>query len=247
MWSEEGEEVIVNSLTESCVSVNIEAMTSERTDLARRAAWHAALADPVRLRIVDLLALGDRSPGELRDALSVPSNLLAHHLGVLETEGIVSRRRSEGDRRRSYVHLRPKALAAAAPGPAPRARRLLFVCTGNSARSPLAAAFWTTVSPIPAVSAGTRPADRTSANAIAVAERHGLDLTDHIPRRMEELRAEGDVVVTLCDRAHEDLGGSVLHWSIPNPRLRGTPDAYEAAFEDIAGRVQVLALRLTAA
>lgn len=63
-----------------------------------RAARHAALADPLRLRITDLVMDSDLSSSELREALGVSSNLLAHHLGVLERAGVVDRLHSEGDR-----------------------------------------------------------------------------------------------------------------------------------------------------
>ncbi|MGZ5354378.1 MAG: ArsR/SmtB family transcription factor, partial [Actinomycetota bacterium] len=57
--------------------------------LVHRAAVHAALADPSRLRIVDELAMSDRSPSELGAALGIGSNLLAHHVRVLEETGLV--------------------------------------------------------------------------------------------------------------------------------------------------------------
>ena len=79
-------------------------------ELARRVVMHAALADLARLRITDLLADGDASPSELAAVLAMPSNLLAHHLRVLEEAGLVMRRRSEGDRRRTYLHLVPGAV-----------------------------------------------------------------------------------------------------------------------------------------
>src|ERR1700758_1863449 len=101
----------------------------EGHSLARRAAMHAALADPARLRITDMLADGDASPSELAAVLAMPSNLLAHHLRVLEEAGLVTRRRSEGDRRRAYLHLVPGVLGALAGPPGRRARRVLFVCT----------------------------------------------------------------------------------------------------------------------
>jgi len=104
--------------------------------LVRRAALHAALADPARLRIIDTLAVGDRSPSELAAMLAMPSNLLAHHLRVLEGEGLIDRTRSEGDKRRSYLQLVPGALDELTPPPLPDVRRVLFVCTANSARSP---------------------------------------------------------------------------------------------------------------
>src|SRR5512132_2810919 len=86
-------------------------MTSERDNaLVRRAAVHAALGDPGRLAIVDALALGEASPSELQRLLAMSSNLLAHHVRVLEQVGAVSRHRSEADRRRTYLALVPGAL-----------------------------------------------------------------------------------------------------------------------------------------
>lgn len=73
--------------------------------IERRAAVHAALGDPVRLAIVDRLVTGDASPGELAGDAGLGSNLLAHHLEVLQDAGVILRSRSEGDRRRSYVQL----------------------------------------------------------------------------------------------------------------------------------------------
>ena len=52
-----------------------------------RAARHAALGDPVRLAIVDELAVSDLAPVELHERIGIASNLLAHHLDVLETRG----------------------------------------------------------------------------------------------------------------------------------------------------------------
>ena len=117
-------------------------MSLERnSDLARRAAVHAALADPARLAITDTLLAGDASPSELAAMLAMPSNLLAHHLHVLEQAGVITRRRSEGDRRRTYLRLIPGALDPLTAPPARTAGRVLFVCTANSARSHLAAEF----------------------------------------------------------------------------------------------------------
>ena len=46
-----------------------------------------------------------------------PSNLLAHHVKVLERAGVVTRHRSEGDRRRTYLTLAPDALDTLRPTP----------------------------------------------------------------------------------------------------------------------------------
>ncbi len=213
-----------------------------------RVAKHAALADPARLRIVDLLTLGDFSPTELQAELGMPSNLLSHHLRTLESAGLAARHRSEADKRRSYIRLATGALEGLAPGREHGARRILFVCTRNSARSQLATALWNQVSEIPAASAGTHPADRIAPGAVDVANRHGVALADLPPRRLDDVAHGDDFVVTVCDNAHEEIlnpGG--IHWSVPDPLRLNTEDAFEAAFSEIARRVGGLAPRLHAA
>lgn len=224
--------------------MNIEAIDG----FLARVAKHAALADPARLRIVDLLTLGDYSPTELQAELGMPSNLLSHHLRALEESGLAARHRSEADRRRSYIRLAAGALDGLVPGAEHGARRVLFVCTRNSARSQLATALWQQVSEIPSTSAGTHPADRIAQGAIDVARRHGVDLADLPPRQLEQVAGEGDFIVTVCDNAHEELtslGG--VHWSVPDPLRLGTDDAFEKAFDDISHRISDLAPRVLAA
>jgi ArsR family transcriptional regulator, arsenate/arsenite/antimonite-responsive transcriptional repressor / arsenate reductase (thioredoxin) len=214
-------------------------------DLGQRAAVHAALSDPARLRIADTLMAGDASPSELAAMLAMPSNLLAHHLRTLEQAGVITRHRSEGDRRRTYLRLVPGALDfLAAPPPRP-ARRVLFVCTANSARSHLAAALWRRASRVPAASAGTRPAERIDPGAIAAARRHRLPLPRRRPCHLSEVRDEGDLVVTVCDLARERLGGQVaVHWSVPDPVPAGDPASFDAAVADLSDRVGRLAPRV---
>ncbi len=214
-------------------------------DLARRVAVHAALADPARLTITDTLLAGDASPSELATMLAMPSNLLAHHLHVLEQAGVIARRRSEGDRRRTYLRLIPGALdPLAAPSPRP-ARRVLFVCTANSARSHLAAALWRRASSIPAVSAGTHPGPAIEPGAIAAARRHHLPLPRLRPRHIGEVQNDNDLVVTVCDLAHEELGmQTAMHWSVPDPVPAGDPAGFDAAVADLNARVERLAPRL---
>ncbi|WP_077489863.1 ArsR family transcriptional regulator [Sinomonas mesophila] len=213
-----------------------------------RVAKHAALADAGRLRIVDLLTVGDLSPTELQAELGMPSNLLSHHLRTLEGAGLVTRHRSEGDRRRSYLRLADGALHGLVPGIGHDARRVVFVCTANSARSQLATALWSRASAIPSASAGTHPAERIAAGATAVARRHGLSLGKSSPRRLDEVLGQGDFIVTVCDNAHEELAGlGRVHWSVPDPVRRGTDEAFEHAYEDLSRRVGDLAGRLSVA
>lgn len=221
-------------------------MKTERTDgFQERVAKHAALADPARLRIIDLLTLGDYSPTELQAELGIPSNLLSHHLRTLESAGLATRHRSEADKRRSYVRLASGALDGLAPGREHAVRRVLFICTRNSARSQLATALWRQASAIPSMSAGTHPADRIAQGAIDVAQRHGISLEKLSPRRLDAAAAGEDFIVTVCDNAHEELthvGG--IHWSVPDPLRLNTEDAFEHAFDDISRRINDLAPRL---
>lgn len=218
-------------------------MSIELADsLRQRAAVHGALAEPARLAVVDTLLLGDASPGELSEALGLPSNLLAHHLRVLEAASVLTRARSEADHRRTYLRLVPAALATLVPAAALRAPRVVFVCTHNSARSQLAAALWSRRSRVPATSAGTHPSSRVHRRAAATARRHRLALgaarTAHI---REVLRAD-DLVVAVCDNAHEELDRRIrrLHWSVPDPVPVDTDEAFERSFTDIRARVDRL-------
>jgi len=219
-------------------------MNAEQMDVAARARVHAALGDPVRLAIVDTLVLGDASPGELAEVLAIPTNLVAHHIKVLQEAHLIDRSRSEGDRRRTYLRLVPETLAAIATPSVPKARRVVFVCTHNSARSQLAAALWASASSIPTASAGTDPADRVHPRAVSVAKRHGLRLDPRRTAHVADVVQDDDLVVAVCDNAHEHLtpaGQPRLHWSVPDPAPADTDAAFESAYTDIADRIARLA------
>jgi protein-tyrosine-phosphatase len=206
-----------------------------------RAAVHAALADRTRLAIADELAVSDRSPSELSRRFGVPGNLLAHHLDVLEGAGLIRRFVSSGDRRRRYVRLRHDALAGMVRTATARPDSMLFVCTHNSARSQLAAALWQTRTGRRASSAGTHPADTVHPGAVAAADRAGLALTAQHPRHLADAEA-ADVVVTVCDRAHEELRADAMwwHWSVPDPAEAGTTEAFDTALADLDHRISAL-------
>lgn len=192
------------------------------------------------MSIVDELAASDRSPVELRQGLGIESNLLAHHLDVLEHVGLIERSRSSGDGRRRYVHLRPNSLDGLTPRRLPSIGAALFVCTGNSARSQLAAALWEDMTGAPAISAGTHPASKVHPGAVAAARRRGLDLGDSVPRGLESIGSLPPLVVTVCDRAHEELGAGEgwLHWSVPDPVAVGTKAAFEATVVELSDRIR---------
>ncbi|WP_020519084.1 arsenate reductase/protein-tyrosine-phosphatase family protein [Catelliglobosispora koreensis] len=210
--------------------------------LETRARVHAALGDPVRLAIADALAVGDASPGEIAAGLGLPSNLIAHHLNVLAEAGVAERTRSEADRRRTYVRLLPQALAALRTPALATPRRVVFVCTRNSARSQLAAALWARHSTVPAASAGTDPAPRVHPRAVRTAKKHGLQLDPVHTSHVDDVTQAGDLVIAVCDHAHENLPTDVvrLHWSVPDPVPANTDDAFETAYADLAARVERL-------
>jgi ArsR family transcriptional regulator, arsenate/arsenite/antimonite-responsive transcriptional repressor / arsenate reductase (thioredoxin) len=140
-----------------------------------------------------------------------------------------------------------QALGMASPG-VRRARRVLFVCTAASARSQLAASLWRRTSRVPTASAGTHPADRIDPGAVDAARRHALPLRRVRPQHLDRVHLDGDFVVTVCDRAHEELGRLPdLHWSIPDPVRAGRAGAFDAAVDELHRRVFALAPRLVPA
>lgn len=135
----------------------------------------------------------------------------------------------------------------------PRELRLLFLCTGNSARSQMAEAIlnWKGAGRFHAESAGSRPAGRVNPLAIETMRLHGLDWSGHAPRSVDGLEREPwDFVITVCDRAKESCpifpGQPVLaHWGMPDPAaVEGDEAAKRAAFRDafllIARRIDLL-------
>jgi len=212
--------------------------------IERRAALHAALGEPVRLAIVEDLAASDRAPTDLATRHGLPGNLLAHHLDVLERVGLIERHVSAGDRRRRYIRLRHAALGDLVAVGRPRAGRALFICTHNSARSQLAAALWRERTGEPADSAGTHPASQVHPGAVAAAKRAGIDITGARPRSLEPADTRADVIVTVCDRAHEELDPAPqwLHWSIPDPVDVGRARAFDAALAELDRRITAISL-----
>lgn len=210
-----------------------------RANTSQRAARHAALGDPARLAIVDELARSNRSPVELRRIVDMESNLLAHHLDVLERVGLIERSRSSGDGRRRYLHLLRDALDDLTIGQAMPIEPALFVCSANSARSQLAAALWRSFTGAPADSAGTEPADRVHPEAVAAARRAGLDLSAATPRQLTPDEVLPPIVVTVCDRAHEELRPPHrwMHWSVPDPVPAASPQAFDDVVVELRTRI----------
>ncbi len=131
--------------------------------------------------------------------------------------------------------------------------RVLFLCTGNSARSQMAEALLNSKGRgrFHAESAGSRPADRVNPQAIETLREYNVPWSGHAPRSIDGLEREPwDFVVTVCDRAKEACpifpGQPVLaHWGMPDPAdVRGDAASKEAAFRDafvlISRRIDLL-------
>ncbi|HEX5993878.1 MAG TPA: ArsR family transcriptional regulator [Jiangellales bacterium] len=231
---------------------------------------------PLRWRLLTELAGSDLRVRELVTLLGQPQNLVSYHLRLLRDGGLVTATRSSFDGRDSYYHLDldrcAQALAGTgaalhpalnadrtAPPPPVHRRRLprltvLFVCTGNSARSPIAETLLRhhTASHVEAISAGSRPKPRLHPNTVRVLrDNFGIDIAAQLPRHLNTLTGRRfDYVISLCDKAREvcpEFGDHArrLHWSIPDPAAAGNSDhatysAFTGTAADIDTRVRQL-------
>jgi protein-tyrosine-phosphatase/DNA-binding transcriptional ArsR family regulator len=211
--------------------------------LEKRATIHAALGDPRRLSIVDQLALSDRTVAELSELVEMRTNLLAHHLDILESASLIERNVSEGDHRRKYVSLCWDSLPSTPKVWAEPAATVAFVCTHNSARSQFAAALWQQITGRPAISAGSQPAKAVHPMAIKAASGMGVDLSRAVPGGYERIVAPPDLVVSVCDRVRESElppGRNLIHWSVADPVQGGTLQSFRNSFAAIASRLERL-------
>jgi ArsR family transcriptional regulator, arsenate/arsenite/antimonite-responsive transcriptional repressor / arsenate reductase (thioredoxin) len=235
-------------------------------------------AHPLRWRLLSALAEGDYRVRELVTLLGQPQNLVSYHLRLLRGGGLVTATRSSFDGRDSYYHLDLDRCAEALAGtgaalhpalrqdatpPIPpvgqqRSLRLriavLFVCTGNSARSPIAEALLRhhTAGRVTVTSAGSRPKPRLHPNTVRVLRKaFGIDIADRSPQHLDTLASHRfDHVITLCDKAREacpEFGHHPrrLHWSIPDPATAGDTDqasypAFQHTVADLDTRVRHL-------
>jgi len=126
-------------------------------------------------------------------------------------------------------------------------KRVLFLCTGNAARSQmaeaLANAFHSEV--VEAVSAGSRPAGWVHPLAIRAMSDLGVDIRDAKSKGAEQFINEPfDVVVTVCDSAAQDCPSwpgakRIEHWSIEDPSFGGY-EQFVVTRDDLARRIDEL-------
>ncbi|WP_127505850.1 metalloregulator ArsR/SmtB family transcription factor [Actinoplanes solisilvae] len=191
-----------------------------------------AAAHPVRWRLLNALARGDRQVHELTALVGEQQSLVSYHLGLLRRAELVRTRRSSADGRDIYYRLdlaRCGELLSAAgaalnpglrlvppPDPPPtdafrlrpataRSTRVLFLCTGNSSRSQMAEALLARRSGgrVTTFSAGSRPKP-IHPHAVTTMAAYGIDLSAARPKHLDEFAGQHfGWVITLCDRIRE--------------------------------------------
>lgn len=238
-----------------------------------------ALGHPGRLAVFRLLARraphGVR-PSELAEALELKPNTLSVYVTTLTRAGLLSTWR-EGRSVYYGINLqrvgalveflvndccrgRPelceplaaRALQRIEAGRGARVRNVLFICSGNSARSQFAEAILNRDGGgrFRGHSAGTSPNRRLNPEAASVLAQHGHDIEGLKPKALTTFDRRGapqmDFVFTLCDKAaNEDcpsLAGQPLtaHWSIARPSsVTGAdrPAAFAAAYDAVEDRI----------
>jgi len=220
---------------------------------------------PLRWQLLAELAKSDRTVHELTGLVGEAQNLVSYHLGKLREAGLVSTRRSSADGRDAYYaadltrisELLSATAGALHPGlcctppsggsDRPATVRVLFLCTGNSARSQMAEALTRERSggAVQASSAGSNPKP-LHPNAIRVMrDEHGIDLADHQSKHLSVFADERfDWVISLCDRVREvcpEFPGDpeTIHWSIPDPAAGQADDeASYPAFQHTAAELE---------
>jgi protein-tyrosine-phosphatase/DNA-binding transcriptional ArsR family regulator len=224
------------------------------------------LSDPLRWQLVVELGSSDRRVGELVELFGKRQNLVSYHLGALRQSGIVTARRSSADGRDVYYRadlLRCRDLLGQASrslhpglslvptdlgdgGPRRPRTRLLFLCTGNSARSQIAEALvqHRSAGTVEASSAGSHPKP-LHPNAVRVMAERGIDISGRGPRALTRFtRTRFDRVITLCDKVREvcpDFPGAPItaHWSIADPAAAGDSDeATFPVFQNVADEIE---------
>jgi ArsR family transcriptional regulator, arsenate/arsenite/antimonite-responsive transcriptional repressor / arsenate reductase (thioredoxin) len=222
------------------------------------------------------LARSDRAVSELTLLVDEPQNLVSYHLRQLRDGGLVSHRRSSADGRDVYYaldleacgrqlyatgrELHPALLPPLTTESTARTRRrprVLFLCTGNSARSQMAEAFLMHRSDgaFQAASAGSNPKP-LHPNAVRVMAERGIDISTNRSKHLDELTSQRfAMVITLCDRVREicpefPRHPELVHWSMSDPASEGGNDraslpAFERTATELETRIRFLISRLT--
>ncbi|HVO96861.1 MAG TPA: arsenate reductase ArsC [Bryobacteraceae bacterium] len=125
-------------------------------------------------------------------------------------------------------------------------KKVLILCTGNSARSQMAEGLFRREAGdrFEVFSAGTKPS-LVRPEAIAVMGEIGIDISGHRSKSVEEFNGEQlDYVITVCDNAKESCpifpgATKMLHWPFEDPAsVEGSEDERKAAFREVRNQIQ---------
>jgi protein-tyrosine-phosphatase len=130
-------------------------------------------------------------------------------------------------------------------------KRVLFLCTGNSARSQMAEALLRHVAGdrFQVFSAGTTPRQSVHPDAIHTLQRKSVPVDGLTPKDVATFAGQRfDYVITLCDRAREHCPrfdfAEMMHWTFPDPaqvaEAAGRRRAFEEVFSGLSQRVRLL-------
>ncbi len=232
-------------------------MTSATDDFLK------TIADARRRQLIISLTHSDYRVHELVRLLDQPQNLVSYHLKKLREIHLVREHRSAADARDIYYSLDLETLhtlyrsAGAAIHPALAAEstdnrnsaadplRVLFLCTGNSARSQIAEGLLRESggASVAVFSAGTAP-DGVHPYAVRVMDELNIDIRGQLSKGLDALPGWSfDYVITLCDRAREACpilpeSAQFIHWSIPDPKTVKEPEAQYRAFQQTADELR---------
>jgi arsenate reductase (thioredoxin) len=124
-------------------------------------------------------------------------------------------------------------------------KRILVLCTGNSARSQMGEGLFRHEGrgAYAVESAGTHPS-RVRPEAIGVMKELGIDISDHRSKSVDEFAGQNfDYVVTVCDNARDNCpvfpgGTERIHWSFEDPAaVEGAEEERLAAFRRIRDQI----------
>ncbi len=128
------------------------------------------------------------------------------------------------------------------------AKRILVLCTGNSARSQMTEGFLRSFDPALEVhSAGTQPAPRIDPFAVRAMKESGVDISSGKPKSVNQFNGDSfDYVITVCDDADKNCPlfrgkvGKRLHLGFPDPASATGTDAEKlAVFRQVRDAIQL--------
>jgi thioredoxin type arsenate reductase len=221
------------------------------------------IAHDLRWKILQILANGDLRVQELSQVIGQPQNLVSYHLHKLHLAQLILEHKSISDGREIYYGLdfenidgqlssighliHPAFSTIDFENRKVNNKRVLFICTHNSARSQMAEGFLRNLAggELQVFSAGTEPT-MVHPLAIKAMAKRGIDITRQTSKGLDEfINLAFDIVITVCDRARETCpifpgNPTQIHWSIPDPTDNmGSKNEKFEQFEATADQISI--------